>query len=60
MTAPALTQEMIDAIQAFAAKRDAIPQNVLRRMVFGYIAKYDKPPVEPDSANVVSIRGRGE
>jgi len=60
MTEPKLTPDMVEAIKAFATQHHAIPQNVLRRMVFGYIARFSALPEAPKGDNVVNLHGGSE
>jgi hypothetical protein len=52
-----LTEEMIAAINRVAERKGNSPETVLRRAIFTYTGKFDRPAEKPDMSNVVSLRG---
>ena len=51
-----LNDEMRAEIAKMAERFAVAPELILRRMVFGYAAKFEDQP-QPDGTNVVPMRG---
>jgi hypothetical protein len=60
MTGLNLTPEMIEAINRVAERKGNSPMTVLKRAIFTYTGKFDRPTEKPDMSNVVSLRGERE
>lgn len=58
MSAPLqLSEEMVAAIHRMAAAKGVSPESVLKRAVFTYTGKHNRPIPPADATNVVSLRG---
>lgn len=55
MTDLKLTPEMIEAINRIAKRHGNNPETVLRRAIFSYRGKMDRPVIKPDTSNVVAL-----
>ena len=51
-----LPPEMIEAINRVARRLGNNPETVLKRAIFSYTGKMDRPAAKPDTSNVVALR----
>jgi hypothetical protein len=51
-----LSEEMIAAINRVAYRMGVSPVSVLKRAIFTYTGKFDRPMQQADATNVVSLR----
>ena len=57
MTGLTLTPEMIEAINRVAERKGNSPMTVLKRAIFTYTGRFEKPAApKPGTSNVVSLR----